>query len=322
MKIRADFVTNSSSSSYVAVTIQGAGDLHLHCFLDEYEVRGDPNLLKAKTARQIGEALCGVLDGGIEEEDMPEELEELIAQLEELPSLEEVSSITVETTDINRGEFIEAHLDDFDNVHDLNDMDYVEITSRYETKRKLRAAWFQQTKEIILTDEAQEKFDLKNEEGLYVSSNDSPREITVPAEARFLGQEDFDGCDNLETVIFEGEAEQIAANTFEYLPNLSTIIAPKMPLDKFQNEGKLAAVLGFAQQAVQGEKAEPYRYREEYLAYIETHRDMLMPAILRQLALLQTMLTERVISTQELPDWLNLDWQGDRQTLGRKGREE
>ena len=127
MKIRSDFVTNSSSSSYVAVTIQGTGDLYLHCFLDEYEAIEEPDLLKAKTARQIGEALCDAC--GIEEEDMPEELEELIAQLEELSSLEEVSSITVETTDINRGEFIEAYLDDFDNVDDPDDVDYVEITS-------------------------------------------------------------------------------------------------------------------------------------------------------------------------------------------------
>jgi len=100
--------------------------------------------------------------------------------------------------------------------------------------------------------------------------------------------------------------EQIAADAFDDLPNLTTIVAPQMLLDKFPDKSKLAAVLGFAQQAVQGEKGEPYRYRADYLEYIKNHQGELMPVILEHLALLQVMLGENIISAKKLPDWLNL----------------
>ncbi len=67
MKIRSDFVTNSSSSSFVLITVRGLDDLYLECSLDEYEVHNQPDLLETKTARQIGQALCEALNGGIEE---------------------------------------------------------------------------------------------------------------------------------------------------------------------------------------------------------------------------------------------------------------
>lgn len=306
MKIRSDFVTNSSSSSFVAITVEGSNDLYLHCLLDEYEVHNQPDLLETKTAQQIGQALCEALNGGIEEENMPEELEEMIQQLEELPSLDEVETITVENTDINRGEFVEVYLDDFDAIEDPDDVDYLEITSGYETNRKLHFSRSWRNINVNLTDEAQEQFDSEDEEALYVSWKNSPKEITVSAEVQSLKYRDFYECNELEKIVFAGEVEQIAADAFDDLPNLTTIVAPQMLLDKFPDKSKLAAVLGFAQQAVQGEKGEPYRYRADYLEYIKNRQGELMSVILEHLALLQVMLGENIISAKKLPDWLNL----------------
>lgn len=308
MKIRADFVTNSSSSSYVLITVTGLDDLYLECELEEYEVHDQPNLLEAKTARQIGQALCDEINGGINEEDMPEELEELIAQLEQLPSLDEVTAITVENTDFNWGEFVEAHLDDFECIEDPNDVDYLEITAGYETNRKLQCAWSWYTTEVNLTDEAEERLDLDWDQ-LYYSQNYSPREITVPAQVQSLEQEDLQGCDNLEKLIFAGDVETISEKVFGNLPKLAAIIAPKMPPSKFQKKGKLLAVLGFAQQ-----NGQDYEYRVEYLRYIKSQRKRLMPVALEHMELLRLMLAEKLIPAKELPDWLD-QAQGSQQAL-------
>lgn len=288
MKIRTGFVTNSSSSSFVAVTITGKNGLRLQCNLDEYCASMQENAFyAAKTTPELIQALCSSLwmDSL---EDQPNEFINFADKLQGTP-LEEIDAVEFERVVDDFGEFVCSHVEDetFTDYQETEDGGEIEVEveldpddvksvhTRYVdvVHRKFKIVMHSMEKDIELY------------EGNLYSDEYSTRSIAISEDITVLEPDAFSfsgECIYLKKVIFLGRLETIEHGALDVFAHHSAlIIAPKTPLAKFCGKIKENAILGFAScwNKKPSLRDDVYEYepdiQSDYLQYIQSHREEL-----------------------------------------------
>lgn len=280
MKIRTGFVTNSSSSSFVAVTIRGKNNLNLKWDTETEEnvefIANVDELLRVKTM----EELCAGLHLK-EQVWQGEKLEELIQELS-THSLDEIDEIEIEDTYYRRGEFAGAYVEgevfqvyeeneDGDEIEVEIEVDPYDVDGVYDidTKaisQKLKICLRHQETEVETTNSS-----------LFLNDH-CTTDVTVPEGVTVLEPNAFGFSTlsrHLETITFLGPLESIGKDAFAQCGKLRMIVAPKTPFARFRGKIKEKALLGFASRWKNGDCEYNPEVQAGYLKYIKSHREKL-----------------------------------------------